>query len=143
MSNPYKVAFWVLLSLVLVPAGLFVGCAAILGESEPDELRRVPSPGGAVDAVLTQVVGSGGAVANVNKELRLVPNGGEDYQGTNLVLKMDRLYDLDELELRWRNEALLEVRYPAAVRITSFSNYVSLNSEQGERYTVEVRLVPK
>lgn len=143
MGNPYKAAFWMLLSFILVTvlgsgALLLAGRAFFGGGGERLKVERVTSPGGNTDAVLVQVAESGGALGGANDELYLVPAGEEDLSERSFVIDQQ---DGRNLELRWRGERLLEVRYPAAM-IRGFRNHAYVEREGGEPYVVELRLVP-
>ncbi len=123
---------------MLAPVSLFAACSVLGGFDQPRELERVSSPGGKTDAVLANVreldIPAGG-----HYELYLVPAGDEDFSGRSF--KIDGLDGRENLELRWRGEGLLEVRYPAAT-IEGFDNYAYVENERGERHVVELRLVP-
>ncbi|MBA2783610.1 MAG: hypothetical protein H0T74_11955 [Rubrobacteraceae bacterium] len=141
-ANTYKIAFWILPSiLVLILSTLAGGCFYLArGSAERHELERLTSPDGKTDAVIASGESVQGATGGPSMEVYLVPFG-QDLSGENRSLLVDYVEDSHDIELRWHDKRILEVRYSAAA-ISDFRNYKYLNSKQGNEYVVEVRLSP-
>lgn len=143
MSNPYKVAFWVLLGVLLAPTVLLGGCSlAYRYATVPQELARVTSPSGTVDAVLLKVATLEGATGDGRDDLYLVPVGEriEDSANPEKVLGIEEVDNLRRgIELHWADDGLLEIRYEAAA-ILDFKNFAYIPGERDEEIVVELRL---
>lgn len=99
-----------------------------------EEIARVPSPDGIVEAVLIRT--NAGATTAFGYELYIVPPGGKGQRGRE-QLRADHLTDIG---IQWRQSKLLEVHYKEG-RIFHFSNFWS-SKEVGEfNYVVEIRLL--
>lgn len=142
--NWYKMGFWVLLvacALLVAPSGCsYLGNRLFL---ERHEFSRVASPDEAFDAVLVKVQGFEGATGRSSLDLYLVPAGvdASNLSAARRLLTADNMSDLDDLELRWRGERMLEVHYDSAT-ISGFKNLARVGNGREERFVVELRLVP-
>jgi hypothetical protein len=107
-----------------------------------EEIGRVKSPDGVVDAVLVR--GNGGATTSFTYSVFLVP-AGTSFNETAPVFEPDFAKFLADhqvgLELVWRRPKFLEIRF-AKARIFRFSNFWHSREVQDYRYIVELRLVP-
>ena len=127
-----------MLALTLV---LTSGCLD-LGEPSYEEIGRVKSPDGVVDAVLVR--SNGGATTSFGYSVFLVPVGTRFDQGAPVFQPDYALFVADhqvDLELVWKEPKFLEIRY-AKARIFQFSNFWHSREVHNFAYTVEVRLVP-
>lgn len=123
------------LILFLLLAGLPALQACGGNGSDEKEVRRVTSPDGTVDAVLTVDYGSGGATGGSVLALYLVPIG-EGFEEGVAALHAERATGLN---LRWQDESLLEFGYREG-EISRFTNLLYFDDQQGRSYRVEVRL---
>jgi hypothetical protein len=118
------------------------GCFNIAGEWQYEEIERVKSADGVVDAVIVR--GGGGATTGFNFSVFLVP-GGTKFDEKASWFERDRaLFSADYhegLQLVWRKPKFLEIRF-AKARIFQFSNFWHSKEVQNYSYVVELRLVP-
>lgn len=91
--------------VVVIPWLLAVGCGV-----EEIELRRIASPDGVVDTVLTRSGGGGATVGDVY--FYIVPAAG-DIDGHRDVLEATRIGG-EGLEIRWAGPQRLEIAYDRA-----------------------------
>lgn len=127
-----------MLALTLV---LTSGCLD-LGEPSYEEIGRVKSPDGMVDAVLVR--SNGGATTSFGYSVFLVPAGTRFDERAQVFQPDYALFVADhqvDLELVWKEPKFLEIRHVKA-RIFQFSNFWHSREVQDFHYTVEVRLVP-
>jgi len=118
------------------------GCFNIAGEWEYEEIERIKSPDGIVDAVLVR--GHGGATTGFNFSVFLVPRGIKFDKKASWFEREQALFraDHDEgLQLVWRKPKFLEIRF-AKARIFQFRNVWHSQEVQDYSYVVELRLVP-
>jgi hypothetical protein len=112
------------------------------GEWHYEELQRVKSPDGVVDAVLVR--GDGGATTGFAFAVFLVRSGtafdekAAPFEQDRAVFKTDHH---EGLQLVWTKPQFLEIRF-AKARIFHFTNFWHSADVQNYRYVVEVRLVP-
>jgi hypothetical protein len=117
-------------------------CGNIAGEWHYEEMQRVKSPDGIVDAVLVR--GAGGATTGFSFSVFLVPSGiafnekASAFENDRAVFRTDHH---DGLQLVWQKAMFLEIRF-AKARIFHFSNFWHSPDVQNYRYVVEVHLVP-
>lgn len=140
MGNRYKLAFWTLLVVVLVPTALIGGCSLTYrGLTERQEVTRVPAPGGKVEAVLVEVLEPEGATGGLKYELHVVATGegAEGLSTSESLLTVSRARDLD---LRWHSDDLLEIGYDDT-ELSNFQNYKYVGGPKGGG-VVELQLVP-
>ena len=111
---------------------------------EYEEINRITSPDGVVDAVWVR--GSGGATTGFIYSLYLVPKGLK-FNRDDPAFKRDSFsveYSAD-LNFVWREPKLLEIRFRQA-RIVHFSNYWrywnSQDPNNAPKYVVELKLAP-
>lgn len=103
--------------------------------NECEEIQRLRSPDGKVDAVLVRC--NGGATTSYSYRLSLVPPGGKNEDGDETLLADH----VSNLELSWAKPKFLEIHYQQA-RIFRFSNFWESAKIENGRYIVEIRLVP-
>ena len=120
-------------------------CSEIVGCGGPFsaglEVERVTSPDGTLDAVLTSRGGFGPTVGS-SLHLYVVPvgTGAGDIPSRTSRLEVQDAYQ--GLDLRWRDDRFLEVRYEHA-RVLGYKNFdYVFDGQRDERYEVEIRLVP-
>jgi hypothetical protein len=102
-----------------------------------NELKRVTSPDGAVDAILARVETD--SLSADGFAVYLASSGKElDLQSLNFDRKVFYANRIDDLELVWREPKFLEIRYSRG-DIFDFRNNWWLRSD----YIVEIRIVPK
>ena len=121
---------------------LVSGCINIAGEWHYQEIERVKSPDGIVDAVLVR--GGGGATTGFVFSVFIVPSGMPFDEKSELFNQEDALFSaehLENLKLMWKEPKFLEIRYDKA-RIFKFKNYWRKEQVQDYKYVVEIRLVP-
>lgn len=121
---------------------LVSGCINIAGEWHYQEIERVKSPDGIVDAVLVR--GSDGATTGFDFSVFIVPSGTPFDEKSKLFNQEETLFSADHLEnfkLVWKESKFLEIRYDKA-RIFKFKNYWRVKQVQDYKYVVEIRLVP-
>lgn len=130
------------IGMVVSTLSLGSACLNLGGVWEYEEIERVSSPDGVVDAVLVR--GDGGATTSFSYSVFLVP-AATSFDQTAPLFEHDRgLFVADHqegLELVWRKPKFLEIRF-AKARIFQFSNFWHSREVDDFRYTVEVRLVP-
>jgi hypothetical protein len=118
------------------------GCTNIAGEWQYEEMQRVKSPDGVVDAVLVR--GGGGATTGFSFSIFLVRSGtgfdqkAASFEQDRAVFRSDHH---DGLHLVWTKPQFLEIRF-AKARIFHFANFWHSSDVQNYRYVVEVRLIP-
>ncbi len=125
------------LALTLLPA-----CINIAGEYHYEEIQRVKSPDGIVDAVLVR--GAGGATTGFSFSVFLVPSGTSFNEKAPAFEKDRAVFSEDHhdgLQLVWQKPKFLEIRF-AKARIFHFTNFWHSPDVQNYTYVVEVRLVP-
>lgn len=131
-----------LLALLIFAPSLFSGCINIAGEWHYQEIERVKSPDGVVDAVLVR--GSGGATTGFDFSVFIVPSGIPFDEKSELFNPESELFSADHwenLKLVWREPKFLEIRYDKA-RIFKYRNYWRKKEMQDYKYVVEIKLVP-
>jgi hypothetical protein len=121
----------------------FCSCRAHSVESQSDEVMRVSSPDGRIDAVAIYE-SYDGAIGGFEWRVYLVT------KGKKVTKELKPLFVASTLageKLKWRQDHLLEIKYDLA-HIESFRNLWGLSEVEnvgstGERdYYVEVRLAP-
>ena len=131
-----------LVAFVITALFLFSGCINIAGERHSQEIERVKSPDGTVDAVLVR--GGGGATTGFDFSVFIVPSGTPFDEKSELFNSEIDLFGADHLEnlkLVWREPKFLEIRYDKA-RIFKYRNYWRRKEVQDYKYVVEIKLVP-
>jgi hypothetical protein len=137
-----KAIRFLLLSMVVLTLTFVPACVNIAGEWHSEEIQRVKSPDGIVDAVLVR--GSTGATTGFNVAVFLVPSGtrfdekAPAFESDRSLFRADHY---DRLQLIWQKPKFLEIRF-AKARIFQFSNFWHSPDVQNYSYVVEVRLVP-
>lgn len=120
------------LPLLLAPLLILTACSC-----EDTEIQRVKSPDGKVEAV--HVRGNCGATTAYSEQIYIVTTGGKlpaEKEFSKFVAD-----HADGLEMAWREQKVLEVRYNKA-RIFKFSNFWGSNDVENFEYVVEIRLAP-
>src|SRR5437879_8009429 len=112
--------------IILMWSLLLWGCSVAR-----QEVKRVRSPDGRVEAVLIQT--NAGATTGFGFEVFLVPTGANPKTGSELF-RADRVVNLD---LHWRESMVLEIAYDQG-RIFHFSNFWNSADLDNFRYVVEV-----
>jgi hypothetical protein len=132
-----------LLTITLALALCFAsGCVNIAGDWHYEEIGRVKSPDGVVDAILAR--GSAGATTGFNFSVFLAPSGTTFDEKSPFFERERALFSADHhqgLQLVWSEPRLLELRYESA-RILHFSNFWHSQDVQQDQYVVELKLVP-
>jgi len=119
-------------SLLLAPLLILTACSC-----EDTEIQRVKSPDGKVEAVNVQ--SNCGATTAYSEQVYIVPMGGKfPTEGKFAQFIADHT---DGLEIVWREQKVLEVRYNKA-RIFKFSNFWESKDVENFEYVVEIRLNP-
>jgi len=135
-------ALVLLLTGTLAATMVFASCTGFVGEWHYEEIQRVKSPDGVVDAVLVR--GGGGATTGFVFAVFLV-RSGTTFDEKAASFEQDRAVFRDDhhdgLQLVWTKPQSLEIRF-AKARIMHFSNFWASEDVQNYRYVVEVRLVP-
>jgi len=98
---------WLICAVVVINAG----CFSIAGELSRDEVARITSPGGNVDAVLVET--NGGATTSFGYEVFLVPEGGVYDSGVKSAsiygaVRNEQAYGVN---LRWYDAETLYVEF--------------------------------
>jgi hypothetical protein len=124
-------------TLILFVAVSFCALACSNGRTSTDgeEILRVTSPDGRVDAVLIEV--PTGATVPTPTELYVTPKGSKPVTG-DLVLRADHV---DKAGVTWDSERLLAFSYESA-RIYRFSNVWRSRAVDNHAYQVEITLKP-
>lgn len=131
------------LTLILIACFAFSACGLDF-EWHYEEIDRITSPDGAVDAVWVR--GGGGATTGFVYSLYLVPKGLKfDKDSSSFKHASFSADHFDDLKFVWSAPKLLEIRYKRA-RIGQFSNYWNYwnpqESKADQKYVVELKLVP-
>ena len=101
-----------------------------------EEISRIPSPDGRVDAILVRASG-GGATVGFTFNVFIVPRGRSPVQGEERFVA-DHPKDL---KVRWRAPRKLEIVYDEA-RIFQFRNFWHSKEVDDFKYLVELQLSP-
>ncbi len=120
-----------ILTLALASLAFALGAC----DAETEEVYRVTSPDGVVDAVMLRK--NDGATVPYVYEVHVVPKGektDEDFR--NFVAD-----HVSDLEIAWQAPKLLKISY-AEARIFEFSNFWQSADVQDFKYVVELRLAP-
>ncbi|SRR6266567_1409658 len=129
--------------ILAVAVLLSLASCAIVGDCSYEELARVMSPDGVVDAVWIQ--GNCGATTDYSLHLFVVPAKTPFSGATGLFdLKFSQLNadHVSGLRVEWPEPQLLSIAYSEA-RIFHFSNVWSAREVHDFRYVVELRLDPQ
>ena len=105
------------------------GCGA-----SDEEVKRIPSPDGVVEAVIVLV--HGGATVALFHDVYIVPKGART-QEEHRILKADRV---DNLRVVWAEVRQLSLCFDHA-RIFNFTNFWHSRDVQNFNYVVNIRLV--
>ena len=114
----------------------------IIGEQGFEEIARVKSPDGIVDAILIE--NNGGATTSYGYSVFIVPSGMKFDKESPMFKSERELFTADHpkgLQLEWSKPKFLEIKYDKA-RIFGFRNSWHSQEVQNYQYTVELRLVP-
>jgi hypothetical protein len=128
----------------LVAGFLFaIGCFSIAGgEWKGHEMERVKSGDGRSEVVAVQ--GSAGATTSVTTLVFVVAPGTAYEQNSPMFDKDRAVFRADkvkDLSLGWTRPGFLEIRFQKA-RVFDFTNFTEIADTGGNRYRVEIGLVP-
>jgi len=104
-----------------------------------DEIDRIKSPDGMVDAV--HVRGNCGATTPFSENIFIVQNGAKTPVPKDRYQFFIADY-VEGLKLKWRGSKVLEIYYTEA-RIFHFTNFWHSKDVQNFTYVVEIRLRPE
>jgi hypothetical protein len=131
--------------LALIALALLVNtaCGNIAGELHYEEIERVKSPDGVVDAIIVR--GNGGATTSYNYSVFIVPSGVA-FDEQSPIFDFSRREDLfgtnkRDFQLVWREPRLLEIRYRSIPLISHYRNFWQSLDVQNNQYVVDVRLI--
>lgn len=136
MRLALRVLMWILIAAAGVCAILVVAIVVLISSDvSKDEVARVTSPLGDIDAVLVET--SGGATVSFGYEVSLVPRGVKGPGTLSAFLygatRNDRAYGAN---LRWGSESNLQVEFAHAKRATLDKPIVTV---VGRKVQVELR----
>lgn len=129
-------------TIAWVGAALLLALVLLLNAKPPsdkpadgEEISRVKSPDGVVDAVTMRSNGS--ATVSYSYEVYIVPSGANPSAGYE-IFTADHT---ENMSLTWSRSKLLNIHYKHA-RIFRFTNFWEDQKVQNFNYVVEVHLVP-
>lgn len=116
------------LLLVAIFILFFFGCHVI----DEQEIERIESPDGKVDAVL--IVKNGGATTSLTYEVFIVPRGGVVRKKSLPVFIADKVINL---RAKWLRAKLIEISYTDA-RIFKYKNFWQHRDVEQFKYEVKI-----
>lgn len=117
-------------SAVIVLALLGVGCGP---DTSRDEVSRMPSPDGTLDAVLTET--NGGATTSFGYDVTISARGQKDGELVAHLYGATRNADAYGVNLKWADAHTLRIEYFEARKVLDVINNLSVN---GQRVKVEL-----
>jgi hypothetical protein len=144
LNYPVTASSFAAIAILILAAMLISGCIVNLaGEWQGEELERVKSPDGIVDAVLVR--GDTGATTSYSYLIYLVPSGARLDKDPQLFEPNQAMFDTlnqKDLQMIWTKPKFIEIRHRKDV--TSNSSFLWHSREvQNDGYLVEVKLVPR
>ena len=127
-------------AIFLIALCFFSGC--IFDGWHYQEIKRVKSPDGLVDAILAE--GNGGATTGLTYSIFLAPSGTAFDEKSELFAQEQALVKESgnpDIELVWRNAKFLQIRFEKA-HIYHFRNNWRSKDIKNFKHIIELRLVP-
>lgn len=112
----------------------FLAIIASCTEPPGEEVSRIPSPDGLVDAILIRK--NVDATVATPYEICIVPTGSK--VSCEALIRGDHF---ENLNIAWKEPQLLEISYSKG-RIFNFTNFWQSDKVQNFKYIVELRLKP-
>ena len=122
--------------VAFLSAAFLMGCSFV-DPCVDDEIQRLPSPDGKVDAVI--IKRNCGATTSFAYLLFIVPSGDKISGSTSPIFEADHLKNED---LFWKEPKFLNIVYEQA-RIFHFSNFWHSKEIDNFEYVVEIRETPR